>query len=557
MKNAFMTLVISLVSFLALSAVGNNSRDISKVGPRTEKVNREMYQKICYVSINSGSDQNGDGSRDKPWQLLTHALSRINDASESHKYAVLLAEGIYSSGTIVMKAWVDLYGGFSPQTWERNIFAHRTILEGGRVRRVVVGASHACLDGFVIQNGLSRTHGGGILCDDTSPTISNDAILDNFALEPQDFNHQRIHQPGHHGGGIACLYNATPVIRNNLISGNRTSIGNGGGIAFYGWVRLPGNPKPNSNDNRLGGGLQALVENNVITANAAGVNDLQRTRSSNGGGISCAFEARPIIRNNIIAGNQAYGRGDGGGIYNEYYADPLIEENWVIGNIADDDGGGIYTMRMGQPLIARNFIAGNWAPAKGVGGIRLSKEGRARIVGNVIVRNLSGGGVVCSDSRMDLENNIIMHNQGGQAVTYEARLSYFMPTLIRNNTLRDNEQEPILVLENYGQPLIVQSNNIQGQFEGRDNYNAVPAFATNSITGKATSTHFDAISFTTAVAIEEPIGDSEQLAGRVLRLGDRWSVIKAAQSTKILVWGDLGGTHKKMDWEVISDYQAK
>ncbi len=132
MKNAFMTLVISLVSFLALSAVGNNSKDISKVGPRTEKVNREMYQKICYVSINSGSDQNGDGSRDRPWQLLTHALSRINDASESHKYAVLLAEGIYSSGTIVMKAWVDLYGGFSPQTWERDIFAHRTILEGGR-----------------------------------------------------------------------------------------------------------------------------------------------------------------------------------------------------------------------------------------------------------------------------------------------------------------------------------------------------------------------------------------------------------------------------------------
>ena len=64
MKNAFMTLVISLVSFLALSAVGNNSRDISKVGPRTEKVNREMYQMICYVSINSGSDHNGDGSRD-------------------------------------------------------------------------------------------------------------------------------------------------------------------------------------------------------------------------------------------------------------------------------------------------------------------------------------------------------------------------------------------------------------------------------------------------------------------------------------------------------------
>jgi len=513
---------------------------------------------MCYVSIHTGSDKNGDGSKANPWQTLPHALSQISDASESRKYALLVTEGLYRSGTVVMIEWIDLYGGFSAQTWNRNICEHRTILDGERVRRVVVGADHARLDGFVIRYGLGRGHGGGIVCDDTSPTISNNFIIDNSALAPGNFNHNRIHQPGHHGGGIACLYNAVPVIRNNVISSNRTSIGNGGGIAFYGWRRTPEIPQPGIKANRREGGAQPLVENNAIIGNTAGVNDLHRTRSSNGGGISCAFEARPIIRNNLITGNRAKGRGDGGGIYNEYYSDPLIEANWVVGNFADDDAGGVYTMRMGQPLIRQNYIAGNWAPGSGAGGIRLSKEGRARIVDNVIVRNLSGGGVQCVDSYMELENNIIMHNRGGQGILYETEFSYFMPALIRNNTLRENDQEPILVKKNFGQPLVIQNNNIQDGFEGQDNYDTAPTFTDDSIKGKATLTQFAAVLFTTTISVRNPVELREPLAGRVIRFGNHWSVIKSAEGRKITAWGDLGRSpQQETDWEIISDYQLR
>ena len=61
-------------------------------------------------------------------------------------------------------------------------------------------------------------------------------------------------------------------------------------------------------------------------------------------------------------------------------------------------------------VIKNNFIAGNWTVGKGVGGIRLSKEGRASISNNIIVRNLTGGGIDCVDSYMEVENNIVMHN---------------------------------------------------------------------------------------------------------------------------------------------------
>ncbi|MCU0643664.1 MAG: right-handed parallel beta-helix repeat-containing protein, partial [bacterium] len=250
------------------------------------------------------------------------------------------------------------------------------------------------------------------------------------------------------------------------------------------------------------GVLQPIVENNVIIGNIAGTNDWNRTRSSNGGAISCAYESRPIIRNNIIANNQAKGRGDGGGIYNEYYSDPLIEANWVVGNIADDDAGGIYTMRMGQPIIQHNYIAGNWAPGKGAGGIRLSKEGRARILENIIVRNLSGGGVQCVDSYMELDNNIIMHNLGGDAVMIESRFSYFVPSLIQNNILRENEQQPISIKKNDGQPPVMQNNNIQGEFSGTDNYDRKPEFVDDSIRGKIKSIQYDPIHFSSTISIK-------------------------------------------------------
>lgn len=557
MKKPIITNLLILILVLPSIAQTKIARDMSSIGPKTEAIDFKYFNKIYYVSTQTGSDQSGDGSKEQPWQTLTFGLSKINDASESNQCAVLVAEGTHNSGTIVMKEWVDLYGGFSPQTWQRDIFHHRTVLDGMRVRRVVVGANNARLDGFVIQHGLGRTHGGGILCDDTSPTISNNFIIDNFVLEPADFNHNRIHQAGHHGGGIASLYNAVPVIRNNIIANNKTSVGNGGGIAFYGWLRLSGDAERKIKGNRMEAGvLQPIVENNVIIGNIAGVNDWNRTRSSNGGGISCAYESRPIIRNNIIANNQAKGRSDGGGIYNEYYSDPLIEANWVVGNIADDDAGGIYTMRMGQPIIQQNIIAGNWAPGKGVGGIRLSKEGRARIVDNLIVWNLSGGGVQCVDSYMELENNIIMHNQGGEAVMIENRFSYFVPIIIRNNILRDNEQQPIAIKNNDGQPPIVEHNNIQGGYAGQGNYDTNPDFIDDAITGKISSVDYDARHFLTTIILQKSIGKNDHWAGRVIQIGKYWTVIKSAVEEKITVWGDLQGV-TDMKFDIISEYQLK
>ncbi|NQT19752.1 MAG: right-handed parallel beta-helix repeat-containing protein [Planctomycetes bacterium] len=73
------------------------------------------------------------------------------------------------------------------------------------------------VDGFTITGGYS-VEGGGIRCDDSSPTITNNTITANTAQRSS-------------GGAIYCSDNSSPAITNNTIA-NNTSDG-GGGICCY------------------------------------------------------------------------------------------------------------------------------------------------------------------------------------------------------------------------------------------------------------------------------------------------------------------------------------
>ena len=57
------------------------------------------------------------------------------------------------------------------------------------------------VDGFTITNG-SADYGGGIYCNNSSPTITNNIITNNSS--------------DYHGGGIAC-FTSSPIITNNIL----------------------------------------------------------------------------------------------------------------------------------------------------------------------------------------------------------------------------------------------------------------------------------------------------------------------------------------------------
>lgn len=535
MKKVILIVSIAVLNFYNYSV--GQSKDISKVGPLTEQVDLTKYNNVLYISQTNGSDKEGDGTQSKPWDTIIYALNKITDNSKSNRTALLVAEGRYKGGTIQMKSFIDIFGGFQAESWKRDIYNHSTIIDGDYSRRVVIGADDARIDGVTITQGISHSEGGGILCDDTSPEISNCFIVDNYTLEPEDFNHTRIHQKGNEGGGIACLYNAIPLIRNNVFFKNRTSIGNGGAISFYGWVRERHIKDNRIENNFLEGTGRAEVYNNVFVQNTAGVNDFNGTRSSNGGAISCSSESRPIIENNVIVMNRAKGNSDGGGIYVENFSYPTINNNWIVGNVSDDDGGGIYVMRMSHAVISNNFIAGNWTIRDGVGGIRLSKEGRALISNNVIVYNQSGGGVQCVDSYVELKDNIIMHNCGKTSVCYSNKFNYFIPSIIEDNIILENEGK--IKLELRKEELIsTKNNNTKETLNGKGNtYKPIP-FDDVLIMLKIKNYSFDEGKYRTAIETDL-INNDKSLVGRVIMIENFWSVIQQVSNGKLYVWGNI------------------
>jgi parallel beta-helix repeat protein len=70
------------------------------------------------------------------------------------------------------------------------------------------------VDGFTITGGYS-VDGGGIYCESSSPTITNNTITANTAIG--------------HGGGIRCYY-SSPTITNNTITANTAQRSTGGAI---------------------------------------------------------------------------------------------------------------------------------------------------------------------------------------------------------------------------------------------------------------------------------------------------------------------------------------
>ncbi len=253
-----------------------------------------------YVST-YGSDLTGDGSKDNPWMSIGYALEQML-AEPGNRRTIRVAAGTYEDN-IKMKSFVDLYGGYSAQDWERDIELNETIIDGGGHGHVVIGTDDSTIDGFTIRNGHAE-EGGGINCNRSSPIIQNCTVTGNNC----DVNEYGM------GGGIFCFC-GSPTIENCTISANSA--------------------------NYTGGGLYCeksspIIENCAIEQNSA----------QWGGGI-CWFGGSPAIRNCTITGNSA---GDTGGALWCEDSRATIDNCTVSQNSATSAGGGILCRWQYGPL---------------------------------------------------------------------------------------------------------------------------------------------------------------------------------------------------------------
>ena len=154
----------------------------------------------------------------------------------------------------------------------------KVLIKGCRITNNVSGYgaitcrfnANPLIDGNYIGYNQANQYGGGIWCDDSSPTIINNKIIKN--------GHVDIPQLG---GGIA-LENSNAYIANNIIAYN-IAHSTGGGISCY----YSSNPK---------------IINNTICYNSA-KDKYNSWWPGYGSGIACDENSKPEIINTILWGN--------------------------------------------------------------------------------------------------------------------------------------------------------------------------------------------------------------------------------------------------------------
>lgn len=148
---------------------------------------------IYYVDANQPSDSN-DG---QSWETAKKTIqAAIETAENSDK--VLIAPGLYSEQVSTLGRELII------QATDPTVAAS-TIING------TLSFTRGELQGCIVQGlTISSENGTGILCEGTSPTISNCIITHNW------------NNLWEQGGGVTC-FSASPTITNCIISGNLSS----------------------------------------------------------------------------------------------------------------------------------------------------------------------------------------------------------------------------------------------------------------------------------------------------------------------------------------------
>ncbi len=488
------------------------------VGPRTVVVNQLEYEELYYVSQTTGSNNKGDGSRAEPWQTIQFALGEIQDATAKHRVAVQIAAGTYEGATIVMKEYVDLFGGFSAEDWSRDIDHYATTLDGAQERRIAVAANHARLDGFLLQNGAVRGLGGAMLCDGVSPTLTNNRFAGNKTLKPAGWKPKHRHELAHDGGAICCRNGAKPTIRQNLFTENKTEIGRGAAISLHG--RCAGE-----------------ISSNVFLDNQAGTNDSKR--SSDGGAISIFDWSAPRIEGNVLLENKALNRNDGGGIFVALWSSPVIARNLFVGNRSTDDGGALFVggqeHRYDRPKDSRpdadkfhvkvlaNIFLGNENAARNSGGMRVAMQARATLQNNILARDAR---LYVQESDIEIVNNTVLED------VYLREMSQYTVSTIANNVFWGKLRLP--------RETRISHSIARGGYPGRGNLGEAPRFLEDAKTLEILSSVYIPSQRATRIEVSSASAlDAEKLANRVIKVANRWGVVKSGGAKALSIWGDI------------------
>jgi hypothetical protein len=497
----------------------------ANVGPQTVAIDLSRYANVRHVDGQRGDDVTGDGSREKPWASLVHALENVGPIAAGQRAALLVSAGRYAQPTLLLKSRVDLFGGFSAPAGEREISKHRTVLDGGELQRIAFGADDTRVDGFCFVGGRVRGKGAALFCDGVSPAITNCIFTLNRTLVPQPWNPPLLHETANDGGAIFATNGAAPRIEHSYFYDNTTECGRGAAIA-------------------ADRGAAPKIIASVFANNRSGLDD--PFRSSDGGAVSLFDHCGGEITGCVFSANIAFARNDAGGLFVALWSSPRISDTLFVANDGGDDAGGLFIggqeHRYGVPLdpmpppekfnvlVERNVFVGNTNSSKNSGAMRVTMESRAIFRDNLITENQ--GGFYLQRSEIVAERNTVW--QDWRFVEDKPSLG---PSRFTGNILKGPLGGKI-------EARATLARNMVEPGAGDPNALAVAdVFQDDGFNGKIASVRYDPTSFCTTIVVEELLPARDGLAGRLIGLqqgrGAQWRVIKAAAEREVVVWGRL------------------
>jgi parallel beta-helix repeat protein len=272
---------------------------------------------------------------------LQAALTQANDYD-----VIFIAQGTYTgTGDAVMTITktIDLLGGWDGSTQKpvkRDPEAYPTLIHGEDQRQgiSISGDIAPTIDGFTITGGKAPD-GGGISIHNASPLIRNNIITSNRTITSGSYKDGR-------GGGIFADGKSSAAVTQNQISNNNSGYGGGIYSASSQGIRVTSNIIiQNTASHRAGGFLAEnspdRIQGNVISSNTA---------AEDGGGI-LVWSAAPIIDANHLVGNSA---SSGAGISLGNNARPILSNNLMVNNSRD----GIIASSS-SPSVVNNTIVGD------------------------------------------------------------------------------------------------------------------------------------------------------------------------------------------------------
>jgi parallel beta-helix repeat protein len=312
------------------------------------------------------------------------------------------------------------------------------VAAGTYVENVTIGDKYIVLRGnpadparVVIRASFSEGARSPLFVQNVPDSGASRVVVDGFTITGGSSS------PDGQGGGITIAPNASPELRNLIVSGN-TAQSYGGGISIH--------------DNS-----HPYIHDSLITGNGA---------RSGGGGIFVVNGSSPVIAKNRITSNYVSGASitnggsSGGGIYLENVpgsaqlrSAPIVVGNTITGNTADFAGGGVMLRTGVDALLEGNTISGNTA-AYGAGIHAETGGSTVTIDGNTIESNVAttdsryggsgyGGGIAVYDlTNATIVRNTIQRNtasEGGAGISVsENAAATLTSNTIASNTVNDN-----------------------------------------------------------------------------------------------------------------------